>query len=181
MSKFDLTVLNKELAAKLAIKNRMELPKLVLVSINSGVGKFEGDKNLIAKVADDLSKISGQKAVITKAKKSISAFKLRENNPVGVTVTIRGKMMHDFLFKLFNVTLPRLRDFNGIDPKSLDQNGNLSIGLKEQIFFPEIRYEDVEKTFGLQVNIKIKAKNREEAKTLLESYGLPFKKEENNG
>lgn len=181
MAPFDIKQLNKTLQEKLKKKSLMELPKVVMISVNSGVGRLEGDKGLIAKVADDLAKITGQHAVVTKAKKSISAFKLRENSPVGVTVTLRGQKMIDFLLKLINVTLPRLRDFSGINPDSLDQQGNLSIGLKEQVFFPEIKYEDVDKSFGLQVNIKTKACNREDAKILFETLGLPFKKEDKNG
>lgn len=173
--------INKILQEKLGKKSVMELPRVTMISVNAGVGRLEGDKNLIAKVADDLAKITGQKAVVTKAKKSISAFKLRENSPVGVTVTIRGQKMRDFLVKLINITLPRLRDFDGINPKSIDGQGNLSIGFKEQIFFPEIRYEDVDKSFGLQVNIKTTAVNREDAKVLFETLGLPFKKEDKNG
>jgi large subunit ribosomal protein L5 len=181
MAPFEIKQLNKTLQEKLKKKSLMELPKVVMISVNAGVGRLEGDKGLIAKVATDLSKITGQHAVVTKAKKSISAFKLRENSPVGVTVTLRGQKMIDFLLKLINVTLPRLRDFNGINPDSLDQQGNLSIGFKEQIFFPEIRYEDVDKTFGLQVNIKTKCSNRDDARVLFESLGLPFKKEDKNG
>jgi large subunit ribosomal protein L5 len=181
MTSFDTKQINKTLQEKLGKKSSMELPKVVMISVNAGVGRLEGDKGAIAKVSEDLSKITGQHAVVTKAKKSISAFKLRENSPVGVAVTLRGEKMYDFLLKLINITLPRLRDFDGINPKSLDEQGNLSIGFKEHIFFPEIRYEDVDKSFGLQVNIKTSANNRQDARVLFETLGLPFKKEDNNG
>lgn len=181
MSTFDIKKLNHDLAEKLAVKNPMDLPKIVMISVNAGVGKLEGDKGLIAKVAADLAKITGQQAIITKAKKSIAAFKLREGSAVGVCVTLRGQRMTDFLLKLINVTLPRLRDFNGIDSKSIDMQGNLSIGFKEQVLFPEIHYEDVDRSFSLQVNIKTSAKTKEAAQALFEAYGLPFKKEDNNG
>jgi len=181
MAPFDIKTLNKALQEKLNKNSLMELPKVVMISVNAGVGKLEGDKGQIAKVAEDLSKITGQHAVVTKAKKSIAAFKLRENSPVGVTVTLRGQKMIDFLLKVINITLPRLRDFSGINPDSLDKQGNLSIGFKEHVVFPEIKYEDVDKSFGLQVNIKTFAKSREDARVLFETLGLPFKKEDKNG
>lgn len=181
MTKFDQSQINKFVTEKVGKLNPMRLPRLVCVSVNAGVGQLKEDKNLIAKVVEDLSLICGQHAVVTKAKKSISAFKLREGNPVGVTVTLRGKKAQDFLIKVINITLPRLRDFSGISAKSFDGHGNLSIGFKEQVFFPEIRYESVERTFGLQVNIKTTAKTDEEARAFFEALGLPFKKEEKNG
>jgi large subunit ribosomal protein L5 len=181
MTKFDKKEINRTLSEKLGRNNPMDLPKIVFVSVNAGVGRLLGDKAAIAKVADDISLITGQKAVITKAKKSIAAFKVREENPVGVKVTIRGEKMIDFLIKLINITLPRIRDFQGIRKTSFDRQGNLSIGFQEQVFFPEIKYENVDKTFGLQVNIRTTAKNQKEAVALLSAWGLPFVKEEKNG
>lgn len=181
MTVYDSKVINKILAEKLDIKNVMEIPKIISISINAGVGRLQGDKGAIGKVASEIALISGQKPVITNARKSISAFKLREGSPVGVKVTLRGKRMTDFLTKLVNITLPRLRDFDGINPKSLDKEGNLSIGFREQTSFPEIRYENIDKTFGLQVNIKTTAGNKERALALFEALGVPFRKEEKNG
>lgn len=181
MTTYDTKQLDKILVEKLGIKNKMQIPRLVLISVNAGVGRLAGDKGLIQKVSDDLTKLTGQRAIITKSRKSISAFKLRENMPVGVAVTLRAKKAEDFLIKLINITLPRLRDFSGIKPSSFDGHGNLSIGLKEQLFFPEIRYEDIDKTFGLQVNIKTTARDNQQAQSYFEALGLPFKKEEKNG
>ncbi len=181
MTLYDQKQLNKILAEKFGIKNIMRVPRLVSVSVNAGIGRLAGDKGLIEKVAKDLSKITGQKAIVTKSRKSISAFKLRENMPVGVAATLRGKKAEDLVIKIINITLPRLRDFSGIKRTSLDGHGNLSIGFKEQVFFPEIRFEEVDKSFGLQVNIKTSAKNDEEAIGFFEALGLPFKKEVKNG
>lgn len=181
MTSYDQKQLNKTLAEKFGIKNVMKIPRLVCVSVNAGVGRLAGDKGLIEKVSKDLAKITGQKAIITKSRKSISAFKLRENMPVGVAVTLRSKKAQDLLIKVINVTLPRLRDFSGIKRSSLDGHGNLSIGFKEQVFFPEIKYEEVDKSFGLQVNIKTTAKNDQEAIGFFEALGLPFNKEVKNG
>lgn len=181
MTILDSKTISKTLIERLKIKNVMEIPKITTISVNAGVGRLLGDKGAIEKVASEIALITGQKPVITNARKSIAAFKLREGSPVGVKVTLRGKRMVDFFTKLVNITLPRLRDFDGIDPRSLDNEGNLSIGFREQTSFPEIRYENVDKTFGLQVNIKTTAKNRERAVALFEVLGLPFKKEEKNG
>lgn len=178
MKKKEIILALKE---KLPGWNSMKLPRVVSVSVNAGVGRLAGDKGALEKVVGDISQICGQKAVITKSKKSVSAFKIRENYPVGVAVTLRGDKMNDFLLKVINITLPRLREFNGISRKSLDGKGNLSIGFREHIFFPEIKFEDVDKAFGLQVNIKTSAPDNQSAIALFEALGLPFKKEEKNG
>lgn len=178
MNKYDQKEITKILVEKLPNTNIMELPKIVSVSINTGIGHLAGDKNAIANVVAEMTAIAGQKALVTKAKKSISSFKIRENFPVGVMVTLRGQKMNDFLIKLINITLPRLRDFNGINKKSFDGHGNLSIGFKEQIYFPEIKFESVDKTYGLQINIKTTAKDDQSARILLEVLGLPFNKED---
>lgn len=157
-------------------KNIMEVPRVVKIVINAGIGRFVKEPHFIENVESTLTKISGQKPVRTKAKKSISNFKIREGMDIGVMVTLRGPRMYQFLEKLISITLPRVRDFRGVLAKSFDKNGNYTIGFKENLAFPEIKSEEIEKMHGLQVIINTTAKNREEGKALLTHLGIPFVK-----
>ena len=172
---------NKEtklhLKKELGLTNIMAVPKVEKIVINIGVSRAVADKQWMDFAISILSRISGQKPVITKARKSISNFKIREGLAIGTKVTLRGARMYDFLEKLINITIPRLRDFYGFDPKKgFDKNGNYTIGFKEHIVFPEIGMEDVEKTHGLEVTIVTTAKTPEASVVLLSSLGFPFKK-----
>ncbi len=159
-------------------KNEMEVPKIIKVVINTGIGKITKDAKMMEHIINDITLISGQKPIITKAKKSISAFKVREGMPMGVKATLRGARMYDFLDKLANVAFPRIRDFRGISPDSFDKNGNYSIGIKEHIVFPEISSEEIKQIFGLEIGIITTAKTKEEAYALLELCGFKFKGKE---
>jgi len=150
-------------------------PKLVKVVINVGAGKAVSDPNYIEKVVQELTAITGQRPVVTRAKKSIAGFKLREKVPIGVTVTLRGQRMYDFLDRLINVTLPRVRDFQGISPTAFDGQGNYTLGLKEHIVFPEVTLDNIEKTFGLAITIHTTAKTDALARRLLSKLNFPFK------
>lgn len=154
----------------------MEVPKLEKIVVNIGVGDGSHDDKLIEAARKDLETITGQHAVITKAKKSIAGFKLREGNKIGCKVTLRGERMYIFLEKLINIALPRVRDFRGISKGSFDGRGNYTLGIKEQLIFPEVDYDQVIKTRGLDIVIVTTAKTNEEALELLSSFGLPFKK-----
>ncbi len=155
--------------------NALEVPRVTKVVLNMGVGDAIQNAKALDAAAADLAAISGQKPVITRAKKSISAFKLREGMPIGCKVTLRGERMWDFLAKLFHVALPRVRDFRGVSSKGLDGRGNYSLGLKEQLIFPEIDYDKVEKIRGMDVTVVTTAKSDEEAHELLKMLGMPFR------
>jgi large subunit ribosomal protein L5 len=165
-----------QLQEKLGIDNVMAVPKLTKVVINMGVGEALTDKKHLESAVNDLESIAGQKAVITKAKKSVASFKLREGWPVGCKVTLRGDRMYDFIERLVNVAIPRERDFRGLNPKSFDGQGNYSMGIKEQIIFPEINYDNIDKIRGMDICINTSASNKEAAKALLEVLNFPFKK-----
>ena len=165
-----------QLKEKLGIDNVMAVPKLTKVVINMGVGEALTDKKHLESAVNDLESIAGQKAVITKAKKSVASFKLREGWPVGCKVTLRGDRMYDFIERLVNVAIPRERDFRGLNPKSFDGQGNYSMGIKEQIIFPEINYDNIDKIRGMDICINTSASNMEDAKALLEVLNFPFKK-----
>ena len=171
---------NKELLPKLkdklGVNNLMALPKLTKVVINMGVGEALTDKKHLESAVNDLELIAGQKAVITKASKSVASFKLREGWPVGCKVTLRGDRMYDFIERLVNIAIPRERDFRGLNPKSFDGQGNYSMGIKEQIIFPEINYDNIDKIRGMDICINTSASNNEDAKALLEVLNFPFKK-----
>ncbi len=158
--------------------NILAMPRIVKVVINIGVGKATEDKDLVTLAKNELYKISGQLPQYTISKKAISAFKLRKGIPIGCKVTLRGKNMNNFIFKLINTVLPRIRDFRGVNIKNFDQHGNLNIGIREYMVFPEINYDEVKKNFGVGVNIFTTAENSEKAKLLLENYGLIFEKGE---
>lgn len=156
----------------------LAIPRVTKIIVNIGVGKATEDKQLVELAKHELSKITGQISQETVAKKAISAFKLRKGMPIGCKVTLRGKNMNNFLFKLINTVLPRIRDFRGIKIKNFDQHGNLNIGIREYLIFPEINFDEMKKNFGIGINIFTTAKNTEQAKLLFENYGLIFEKGE---
>jgi large subunit ribosomal protein L5 len=157
-------------------KNVMQIPKIHKMVVNVGVGEAIANAKALEATVSDIGSITGQKPVITKAKKSISAFKLRAGMPIGVTVTLRGDRMYEFLDKLVNIALPRMRDFQGVSDKAFDGRGNYALGLREQLIFPEIDYEKVDKVRGLEVCIVTTARTDEEAKRLLQLMGMPFRR-----
>lgn len=160
---------------KFGYKNVMEIPRLDKVVINMGLGEAIQNPKAIDSAVADLSLISGQRPIVTRAKKSIAGFKLRENMPIGTKVTLRGDRMYQFADKLLNVALPRVRDFRGVSPKSFDGRGNYTLGLKEQLIFPEIDYDKIEKVRGMDVTFVTTAKSDEEAHELLRLMGMPFR------
>ena len=155
--------------------NTMAIPKIRKVVINMGLGEATSNAKIVDTAADELSKISGQKATVRRAKKSIAAFKVRQGMPVGAMVTLRGERMYDFLDRLIGIALPRVRDFKGISPKGFDGRGNYTLGLRDQIIFPEIDYMKVDKARGMNVSVVTTAKTDEEARKLLQLIGLPFR------
>ncbi|MBI4117627.1 MAG: 50S ribosomal protein L5 [Parcubacteria group bacterium] len=165
-----------ELLKTCHLKNVMEVPRVEKIVINVGIGKSKDDARFKDVVLENLKMISGQKPSLTEAKKSISNFKIRKGLAVGVRVTLRGKRMYDFLEKLIHVSLPRIRDFQGLDTRIIDKSGNMNIGFREQIAFPEIQAEGIEKLHGVQVTVSVKAKSREHALELYKFFGFPFKK-----
>ncbi len=164
------------LQEKFAYKNVMQRPKVQKIVLNMGVGEAVADSKLIKSAAAELSLIAGQRAIITKAKKSIAAFKLREGQAIGCKVTLRGTGMYEFMDRLINVAMPRIRDFRGLNPKSFDGNGNYAFGIKEHIIFPEINYDKVDKVRGFDIIIQTSAKTNDEARELLAGLNFPFKK-----
>lgn len=156
--------------------NVHQIPKLEKVVINMGVGEAVQNAKILDGAVEELTKIAGQRPVVTRAKKSIATFKLRQGMPIGCMVTLRGEKMYDFLQKLINVTLPRIRDFRGVSPKSFDGRGNYSLGIKEQLLFPEIKYDDVSVVKGMNISIITTASTDDEARELLAQLGMPFKK-----
>ena len=164
----------KAMTEKFGYKNRMAVPRLEKIVINMGVGEATQDKKRVETAASEMQAISGQKPVITKAKKSIAQFKLREGMPIGCKVTLRRDRMYEFLDRLVTIALPRVRDFRGLNPKSFDGRGNYAMGLKEQIIFPEINYDQIEKVRGMDVIITTTAKTDEEARELLRLFNFPF-------
>src|SRR5690348_14856750 len=159
-------------------KNRMEVPRLDKIVINMGVGEATQDKKKVETAAAEMQAISGQKPVITKAKKSIAQFKLREGMPVGCKVTLRRERMYEFLDRLVTIALPRVRDFRGLNPRSFDGRGNYALGLKEQIIFPEVNYDQIDKVRGMDIIVTTTAKTDEEARELLRLFNFPFPAEE---
>ena len=157
-------------------KNVMQVPKLDKVVINMGVKEGPQDVKILDQLSLELSQITGQKPLVTKARKSIAAFKLRENTPIGLKVTLRSQRMYEFLDRLFNVAMPRIRDFRGYSPKSFDGRGNFTLGLTEQIIFPEVQFDKIKKVQGMDITFVTTAKSDHEGRRLLELLGLPFKK-----
>ncbi|MBX2807970.1 MAG: 50S ribosomal protein L5 [Cellvibrionaceae bacterium] len=173
------TLYNNELAPKLkqdlGLANVMEIPRITKITINMGVGEAIGDKKALESAVKDLEKIAGQKVVVTKARKSIAGFKVREEWPIGCKVTLRRERMYEFLERLVSIAIPRIRDFRGISPKQFDGRGNFSMGVSEQIIFPEIDYDKIDKLRGLDVCITTTARNDDEGRALLKAFNFPFK------
>ena len=167
--------IKNELKNKLSYKNLFEVPKINKIILNMGIGEAKEDSKLIDKALEDLSLIAGQRAVRTKSKKAISGFKIRGGMPLGVKVTLRNKIMYEFLDRLINIAIPRVRDFRGLNKKSFDGNGNFSMGIKEHVIFPEINFDKVDKIRGLDITICTSAKSNSEAIELLKSFNMPFK------
>ena len=166
--------IRQELKSRLDLKNIFEVPKIKKITLNIGVGEGKDDSKLIDKALEDLTLISGQKAVKTISKKAISGFKIRAGMPLGVKVTLRNKIMYEFLDRLVNIAIPRIRDFRGLNMKSFDGNGNFSMGIKEHVIFPEINFDKVDKVRGMDITICTSAKNNNEALELLKSFNMPF-------
>jgi len=164
------------LMEKFKYKNVMEVPKLEKITINMGLGEAKDNTKLMETAVEELSLISGQKPVVTKAKKSVANFKVRQGNPVGAKVTLRGDSMYEFADKFFNISLPRVRDFKGVSKNAFDGRGNYSMGIKEQLIFPEINFDKVDKIKGMNIIFTTTAKTDEEAQALLEFLGMPFEK-----
>lgn len=165
-----------KLMEQFGYKSPMQAPKLTKITINMGVGEAIGDKKVLDSAISDMEAISGQKAVKTLARKSVASFKVRDGYPLGCKVTLRGEKMYEFLDRLINISLPRVRDFRGVNPKAFDGRGNYNLGLKEQIIFPEIEFEKVDKIRGMDINFATTAQTNDEAKALLEAFNFPFKK-----
>ena len=161
---------------KFGYKNIMEVPKLDKIVVNMGVGEAKENAKLLDSAVKDMEIITGQKAIVTKAKKSVANFKIREGMPIGCKVTLRGEKMYEFVDRLINLSLPRVRDFRGVSDTSFDGRGNYTLGIKEQIIFPEIDFDKVDRTRGMDIVIVTSAKTNEEAKALLTQMGMPFKK-----
>jgi large subunit ribosomal protein L5 len=165
------------LMKEMGYKNPMQVPRLVKIVINRGVGEARENPKAIEVSAAELASITGQKPLVTKSKKAISAFKLKANIPIGLKVTLRGKRMYEFANKLINICLPKIRDFKGVNPKSFDGRGNYSLGIKEQLIFPEVDYDKVDRIRGMDITFVTTARTDEEARKLLEYIGMPFRKE----
>ncbi len=164
------------LMERLELKNPMEVPRISKITVNMGVGEGVADKKIVDNAARDMDAIAGQKCVITKARKSVASFKLRDGMPVGCKVTLRRERMYEFLDRLINVAIPRVRDFRGLSVKSFDGQGNYSLGVKEQIIFPEVDYDQVDAIRGMDITITTTAKNDVEGRALLEAFQFPFRK-----
>ena len=165
-----------EIQKKLGLENNQEVPKITKITLNMGVGEAIADKKVLEKARDDMEKISGQKPVICRARKSVAAFKIRDGMPSGCQVTLRRERMYEFLDRLVNIAIPRIRDFRGLNPKSFDRSGNYSMGVSEQIIFPEINYDEIDAIRGMDITITTTARNAEEGRALLEAFNFPFKK-----
>ncbi|OZI32144.1 50S ribosomal protein L5 [Bordetella genomosp. 10] len=164
-----------ELKEKFGYKSLMEVPRITKITLNMGVSEAVADKKVIEHAVSDLTKIAGQKPVITKTKKAIAGFKIRENYPIGCMVTLRGQRMYEFLDRLVAIALPRVRDFRGISGRAFDGRGNYNVGVKEQIIFPEIEYDKIDALRGLNISITTTAKTDDEAKALLTAFSFPFR------
>lgn len=172
-------VYNNELRAKLkeelSLSNVMEVPRLSKITLNMGVGEALGDKKILENAVSNMEQIAGQKPVVTMARKSIAGFKVREGWPIGCKVTLRSERMYEFLERLISVSIPRIRDFRGISPKSFDGRGNFAMGVSEQIIFPEIEYDKIDKLRGMDITITTTARTNEEGLALLKAFNFPFK------
>jgi len=165
----------KALTEKFGYKSVMQVPKITKITLNMGLGEAVGDKKVLENACNDLTAISGQKPVVTKARKSIAGFKIRDDYPIGAKVTLRGERMWEFMERLVSIAIPRIRDFRGLNPKSFDGRGNYSMGVKEQIIFPEINYDKVDKIRGMDITITTSATNDDEGRELLAAFKFPIK------
>ena len=165
-----------ELQQKLSLKNPMEVPRITKITLNMGVGGAIADKKVLENARADMEKIAGQRPVTCKARKSVAAFKIRDGMPIGCKVTLRRERMYEFLDRLVNIAIPRIRDFRGLNPKGFDKQGNYSMGVQEQIIFPEINYDEVDAIRGMDITITTTARNAAEGKALLEAFNFPFKR-----
>jgi len=165
-----------QLKEELGLKNPMEVPKIVKVTVNMGVGEAVADRKIVDAAVGDLTKITGQKPVLCKSKKAIASFKLREGLPIGCKVTLRGARMYEFLDRLINVAMPRIRDFRGVSPRGFDGRGNYTLGVKEQIIFPEIQYDQIDQLRGMDITITTTAKDNKAGRALLQAFNFPFRK-----
>lgn len=168
--------LKGELQKKLGLDNPMQVPKITKITLNMGVGEALADKKVLENARSDMEKIAGQRPVTRLARKSVAGFKIREGFPIGCKVTLRRERMYEFLDRLVNIAIPRIRDFRGLNPKSFDRQGNYSMGVSEQIIFPEINYDEIDAIRGMDITITTTAKNAEEGRALLEAFSFPFKK-----
>lgn len=168
--------LHDQIQKKLGLKNPMEVPRITKITLNMGVGEAVADKKVLDNAVADMEKISGQKAVRTLARKSVAGFKIRDGYPIGCKVTLRRERMYEFLDRLVNIAIPRIRDFRGLNPRSFDRQGNYSLGVQEQIIFPEINYDQIDAIRGLDITISTTARNAEQGRALLEVFNFPFKK-----
>jgi large subunit ribosomal protein L5 len=168
-------VVRDQMTKQFAYKNRMQVPTITKVVLNMGIGEAVADRKKIENAANDLALIAGQKAVISKARKSIATYKLRDGQAIGCKVTLRKKRMYDFLDRLVNIALPRIRDFRGLNPRSFDGNGNYSLGIKEHIVFPEIDFDKVTDSWGMDITVCTTARNDDEARALLAAFNFPFR------
>jgi len=169
------SVIRAELTKQLGYSNRMQVPKIIKVVLNMGIGEGVADRKKVDNAANDLSLIAGQKAVITKSRKSIATYKLRDGQAIGCKVTLRKARMYDFIDRLVNIALPRIRDFRGLNPKSFDGRGNYSLGIKEHIVFPEIDFDKVTDSWGLDITVCTSARSDDEARALLTAFNFPFR------
>ena len=165
-----------EIQTKLGLTNPMEVPKISKITVNMGVGAAATDKKLMENARADMEKITGQRPVTRLSRKSVATFKIRDGMPVGCMVTLRRERMYEFLDRLVNIAIPRIRDFSGLNPKSFDKQGNYSLGVQEQIIFPEINYDEIDVLRGMDIVITTTARNPEEGRALLEAFNFPFKK-----
>jgi len=166
--------IKKKMMEKFGYRNMYQIPKISKIVLNMGIGEAKEDAKILDKAKEEISLISGQRAVITKAKKAIANFKIREGMSLGVSVTLRNKIMYEFLDRLINIAIPRIRDFRGLNPRSFDGNGNYTLGIKEQIIFPEINYDKIDKVRGLDITICTTSSNNAEALELLKNFNMPF-------
>ncbi|MFO7276385.1 MAG: 50S ribosomal protein L5 [Pseudomonadota bacterium] len=165
-----------QLTKELGLKNPMQVPRITKITVNMGVGEAVADRKVMDAAIADLTRITGQKPVVCKAKKSIASFKVRQGVPVGCKVTLRGARMYEFLDRLINIAMPRIRDFRGVSPRSFDGRGNYSLGVKEQIIFPEIQYDQIDQLRGMDITITTTARDNREGRALLEAFNFPFRK-----
>jgi large subunit ribosomal protein L5 len=165
-----------KLAKELEIKNPMEIPKISKITVNMGVGEAVADKKVMDAAVADLTKITGQKPLVTKSRMAIASFKIRAGLPIGAKVTLRGERMYEFLDRLISIAMPRIRDFRGVSPRSFDGQGNYSLGVKEQIIFPEIQYDQIDQIRGMDITITTTAKDNRQGRALLEAFNFPFRK-----